>query len=159
MPFTLPQRTFQPHPEGRHTGRITEIVDEGEQEDLYHPGQLRHMVSVRIESDTATFDDGQPAIFRYWCKLAGGPRANLTKFREAVLDRTLTQQEQNTFNEQDLIGKAITYRIKHQAKQDGTIRAALLVDSVEPAADGTPRPSPSSRRVVADDAEDDDLPF
>ena len=129
--FTIPQNTFEPHPMGRHTGIIVDIQDEGMQDTQWG---RKHKISIRIDSDKALTSSGDPASMVVWYTLSSAPKSNLRKFREAVLDRLLTREEEINFDAQaELVGRRISYRIDHQDKQDGTMRAVIRDGSVEPA--------------------------
>jgi hypothetical protein len=154
--YTIPRKTFDPHPTGRHTGTITNIQDEGVQES---PWGEQHKISIRIDSDTAIMDSGEPFSIIQWFSLSSSPKSNLRKIREAVLDRSLTRTEEENFvSETELIGKRISYRVEHKEKQDGGLRAVIREGSVEPFSDG----SDSNGSQGAGESEtptDDDLPF
>jgi hypothetical protein len=133
MRFNIPKKTFDPHPIGRHTGVVANIQDEGIQESSYD-GQTKsqHKISIRIDSDSAFMEGGEPFSIIQWFSLSSSPKSNLRKFREAVLDRGLTREEETDFDPAELIGKRISYRVDHKEKQDGGTRAVIREGSVEP---------------------------
>ena len=131
MLLNIPKKTFDPHPIGRHTGVIANVQDEGMQES---PWGEQHKISVRIDSDSAYEENGDPHSVVSWYSLSSASKSNLRKFREAVLDRILTPEEENCFDpENELVGKRISYRVDHREKQDGGTRAVIREGSVEPA--------------------------
>ena len=141
MPYDMPATTsFTPHPEGRYTGQITDIKDEGIQDT---PWGEKRKISVWITSDRL-MDDGQPFLLVEWFTLSSSEKANLTAFRAAVLDRPLTEAEILHFDEQvELMNKRISFRVDHATKADGSIRANIRPGSVEPAEGSTqPQPAP-----------------
>jgi len=154
--FTITRKTFDPHPTGRHTGTIANIQDEGVQES---PWGEQHKISIRIDSDTAITDSGEPFSIIQWFSLSSSPMSHLRKFREAVLERSLSRTEEENFvPETELIGKRISYRVEHKEKQDGGIRAVIREGSVEPISED----SDSNGSQGAKESEtptDDDLPF
>lgn len=132
MSINIPRKTFDPHPVGRHTGTIVAVEDLGLQESEYG---VHHRVTVRVESDSVFQDDGTLFSILQWLTLSSSPKSNLRKFREAVLDRSLTREEEAGFDpETELIGKRISYRVDHREKQDGGLRAVIREGSVEPMA-------------------------
>ena len=135
MGFTIPRTTFDPHPTGRHTGTIVNVQDEGIHESTWDgKAKSQHKISIRIDSDSAFMEDGDPFCILQWFTLSSSSKSNLRKFREAVLDRGLTRDEEEDFDfEAELVGKRISYRVDHREKQDGGTRAVIRDGSVEPA--------------------------
>lgn len=134
MAFTIERKAFDPHPTGRHTGTIVKVQDEGMRENTWE-GQIttQHKLSIRIDSDSALMENGDPFSIIAWFTVSSSPMGNLRKFREAVLDRTLTREEETTFDpDVELIGRKISYRIDHKEKMDGSLRAVIREGSVEP---------------------------
>lgn len=138
--FKIEQPSYEPHPVGRHTGQITEVRDQGIHENTWDGRTWEvHKVSIHVVSDSAFRDDGTPFQVSTWFTLSSSPKSNLRKFREAVLDRSLTRQEELEFDhESELIGKKISYRIDHKARADGTMRAVIRDGSVEPVNEAVP---------------------
>lgn len=171
MTFSIPKKNFPLHPTGRHTGTIANVQDEGMQES---PWGEKHKISVRIDGDSTFADNGEPFSILSWFTLSSSTKSNLRKFREAVLDRGLTTDEETDFDaEMELVGKRISYRVDHQGKQDGGTRAVIRDGSVEPVAGRTAQVNGSSAEselvgVTVDEGDgdlstqkptEDDLPF
>ena len=115
-------------------GTIVNVQDEGMQET---PWGAKHKISVRIDSNSAFMENEEPFRILEWFTLSSSPKSNLRKFREAVLDRSLTKDEETEFDpEAELVGRRISYRVDHKEKQDGGLRAVIRDGSVEPV-DGT----------------------
>ena len=129
---------FDPHPTGRHTGTIVSVQDEGMKENTWEgKTTTQQKLSVRIDSITASMENGEPFSVITWHTVSSSPKSNLRKFREAVLDRGLTREEETNFDpDVELIGKKISYRIDHKEKQDGGLRAIIREGSVEPVVEG-----------------------
>jgi len=176
MIFKIPQHSSDPHPTGRHTGTIVNVQDEGVHESTWDgKTQSQHKISIRIDSDSAFMESGEPFFIIQWFTLSGSPRSNLRKFREAVLDRPLTREEETNFDpESELIRKRISYRVDHKERQDGSLRPVIREGSVEPA-DEESRPDDEDETGTLKDGEEpvpvsggnpngkapteDDLPF
>ena len=142
MAYAIPKTDFAPHPEGRHTGIITHHEDKGMQQT---PWGEKHKIAIYIESETATMDDGRAFLIVQWFTLSSDIRAGLRKFREAVLDRKLTDQEAEVFDaDAELINVRIRYRVDHTERDDGSTRANIREGSVEPYVE-EPKTQPASR--------------
>ena len=133
---------YAPHPAGRHQGRIIEVRDLGTVES---PFGAKHKVCVVIESSTAYREDGSgPAQVQKRMTLSSHPKAPLRLFREAVLDRPLTAQEQEDFDgDSELVDLEISYRIDHtEPDADGRTFGNIRDGSVEPVSNKGGAPAP-----------------
>lgn len=119
----IPRRRYIPHPEGQHTGNITETKNEGEVQTAYG---TKHRITVRIESDSAVMDDGRPYSLAQWYTLSSHPKSNLTKLRETLLGRKITQDEAETLDtETEFVGKRVGYVVVHREGREGDIFANI----------------------------------
>lgn len=156
MPYDMPATTsFTPHPEGRYTGQITDIKDEGKHK-IKDEGKRK--ISVWITSDRL-MDAGQPFLLVEWFTLSSSEQAKLTAFRAAVLDRPLTEAEVAFFDERaELMSKRISFRVDHKIKADGTPRANIRPGSVEPAEGSTQQLKPQAVYDEVDQGKLFDMP-
>jgi len=120
--YQLPDATFVPHPQGKHEGSIVQVQDEGEQET---PWGLKRKLSVRIESTTATMEDGTPFALVCWFTFSGASNSNLTKFRQSLMGRSLGNKERLDFDDAEMINRHVGYQVIHSKREDGTPRAQL----------------------------------
>lgn len=129
---------YAPHPAGRHQGRIIEVRDLGIVESAFG---AKHKVCIIVESSTAQREDGSPAQVQKRMTLSSHPKAPLRLFREAVLDRPLTEEEQEDFDgDRELVDLQISYRIDHtEPDADGRIFGNIRDGSIEPVAQGAGR--------------------
>lgn len=145
MSFQIPKPHFEPHPAGRHQGRITEVRDKGIVQTQYGD---KHKVMVIIESMTEEMDDGRPFLITKTMSLSSGRNSTLRAFREAVLDRPLTTEELQNFNAQrELVGQEISFRVDHsEPDAEGNVFANIRDGSIEPtgAANSKPHLTPTN---------------
>ena len=133
MAYTIPKTDFEPHPAGRHLGRIIQHEDKGLQDT---PWGTKHKVAIYVESETAFMEDGQPFLLVQWFTLSSNERSSLRKFREAVLDRPLNDEEIACFDaDAELLWKRIRFRVDHVTNDAGKVRAVIREGSVEPVDD------------------------
>jgi hypothetical protein len=133
MAYTIPKTDFEPHPAGRHLGRIIQHEDKGLQDT---PWGQKHKIAIYVESETAFMDDGQPFLLVQWFTLSSNERAALRKFREAVLDRPLDDEEIACFDaDAELLWRRIRFRVDHVTNDAGKVRAMIREGSVEPVDD------------------------
>jgi hypothetical protein len=144
MAYTIPKTDFQPHPAGRHVGRIIQHEDKGLQDT---PWGTKHKVAIYVESETAFMEDGAPFLLVQWFTLSSNERASLRKFREAVLDRPLNDDEIACFDaDAELLWRRIRFRVDHTTNDAGKVRAVIHEGSVEPLQDS------DDEVALADDA-------
>lgn len=133
MPYTIPKTDFEPHPAGRHLGRIIQHEDKGLQDT---PWGQKHKIAIYVESETAFMEDGQPFLLVQWFTLSSNERSSLRKFREAVLDRPLNDEEIACFDaDAELLWRRIRFRVDHVTNDAGKVRAVIREGSVEPVDD------------------------
>ena len=133
--------SYVPHPPGRHQGRVIEVRDLGIVASSFGD---KHKVCVIVESSTALREDGSPAQVQKRMTLSSHPKAPLRLFREAVLDRPLTEEEQEDFDgDRELVDLQISYRIDHtEPDADGRVFGRIRDGSVEPATNRGNAPAP-----------------
>ena len=118
MAYTLPQTTFDPHPEGIFEGIILEVRDGGKMDTQWGS---KHRLAVVIENQELKRDDGQSWLHFDWCNLATGKNARLTELRQKLLKRTLTREELEVFDENiEMVGKRVRYTIVHNFENERT---------------------------------------
>ncbi len=101
---------FVVHPEGQHTGIIKSVVDKGIMNTTFGP---KHKITVRIESDKGSH------VLNHWLTVSNHPKSNLTRFREMVLGRSLTERERVMINlDQEFIGRRVGYDVSHRESGD-----------------------------------------
>ena len=132
---------YAPHPAGRHQGRIIEVRD---LRIVESPFGAKHKVCIIIESSTAQREDGSPAQVQKRMTLSSHPKAPLRLFREAVLDRPLTEIEQEDFDgDRELVDLQISYRIDHtEPDADGRVFGNIRDGSIEPVSNKGDAPAP-----------------
>lgn len=176
--YNIPQAVYPPHPAGRHTGTITRVEDKGMVLNKMFQKE-EHKIAVIIETDGISRDDGEAWRVQKWFTLSNNPKANLRKFREAVLDRPLSAEELAApFDDAEIVGRRITYRIDlTEPNEAGQVYGNIREGSVEPVGntpqttqaphqqttgmrqdntrptDGAPRPQTAQKQ------DDEDLPF
>lgn len=124
MKFDIPKTEFDPHPAGQHTGRIVEVQDRGLQDTSY--GQKYKLVIV-VESDTAYQGDGAPFALWVWVTLSAGRKATLTRLREKLLGRPLTEDERLHFDaDGEMVSRRINYFVEHNYGDAGQTYANLV---------------------------------
>lgn len=145
--YNIPQAVYPPHPAGRHTGTIVRVEDKGMVLNKMF-NKEEHKIAVFVETDGIARDDGQPWLIQKWFTLSNNPKANLRKFREAVLDRPLSAEELAApFDDAEIVGRRITYRIDHsEPNEAGQVYGNIREGSVEPVTDNAPQTAPAARQ-------------
>jgi hypothetical protein len=167
--YDIPKSIYPPHPAGRHTGVIHHVEDKGLVLNKKF-NKEEHKIAVFIKTEGIVRDDGEPWFVQQWFTLSNSPKANLRKFREAVLDRPLSAEELAApFDDAEIVGRRITYRIDHSEPNEvGQVYGNIRDGSVEPASGPGPdpqafrsqpaRPQQGASRP-AQQGDDSDLPF
>ena len=110
--YDLPKATFEPHPEGAHTGTIVEVRDMGQSDTQYG---TKHRVAVVIEADNLTREDGDSWRHFEFVNLASGENSKLTKLPQKLLRRKLTGEERDKFDpDSEMLDKSVSYTIAHE---------------------------------------------
>jgi len=131
MNVPLPKNSFSPHPKGQHTGTIFDVEVRLNDPTQYGP---KHRVILKIQSDTDMLDDsGNPKLndegepMKYviwdWLTVARKEGSRYRERREAVLDRSLTQEEVNADSHDpiaEFMGQRVSYVVKHKISADKT---------------------------------------
>jgi hypothetical protein len=112
---------FKLHPVGQFTGRITGVEDRGMIETTFG---TKRKLSVKIECDSTTADDGAKYTIAKWFTVSSHPKSALSKFRVALLGRRLTPDEAAGLDQKELIGKRCGYMVVH-TERDGTTYANI----------------------------------
>ena len=136
MKFELPESNFVPHPAGMFTGIIQAVPDQGVRESHFE-GKTKfvHKITIDIKSDTVTMDNGEAFIHKEWCTLSNDDRSKLVKLRQALLGRSLTEDERGSFDaDAEMIGRHVNYVIEHTFRNGKTyanIASWSLIGSVD----------------------------
>lgn len=124
MAFEIPKIEFDPHPAGQHQGVISEVIDQGLQEGRYG---TKPKLTIVLTSATATKPNGEPAELWIWCTVSAGRKATLTRLREKLLGRPLTESERMHFDQDhEMLGKKVGYIVEHSFSDDGRTFANLV---------------------------------
>ena len=123
MKVAIPKTEFDPHPAGQHQGTITEVIDQGLQVGRFG---TKPKLTIIITSGTATKPNGEPAELWIWCTVSAGRKATLTRHREKLLGRQLTETERLHFDpDREMIGRQVTYIVEHNFGDAGQTFANL----------------------------------
>lgn len=132
----LPKSTFIPHPEGNFSGNIIAIEDLGEVQTAFGP---KLKVAIKIASHQAAMEDGQPFLAIKRCNQSTSRRAELTKFREMLAGRRMTDDELEFFEDAEVVGKQVGYTIIHNHVDDNVY---ANIENVWPMPSAQPPPVP-----------------
>ena len=115
---------FQDHPEGSSTGIVYCWKYMGEKTNSY--GDVKKKLMLRIESMDEFMEDGRPFSVGIFHNLSWGviskkssQFATMQQLREDILDITLTAENWNDFDPEDLMDARISYRVRYEPKLDG----------------------------------------
>ena len=115
MNIQIPKTDFVAHPVGQYEGKIIEVVNKGVVETKFGP---KPKVAVAIESE-AKMDDGSSFRIDRWFSISSHPKSSLREFRETMLARTLTQEEANDLNSDELLGRNVGFIVVHRENPEG----------------------------------------
>ena len=141
--ISINTKQFNVHPVGQFTGRITGVEDRGMIETTFG---TKPKLSVKIECDNATADDGAKYTIAKWFTVSSHPKSALTKFRVMLFGRPLTPEEASGLDSKELVGRRCGYMVGH-TERDGTTYANI--DQLWPV----------DNHLPLDDSSHDKLPF
>jgi len=118
-------------PQGAHIGRCYQIVDLGTTEDKKFGGRKRKIqLLFELPNELATFDDSkgeQPFYVRTSMTLSMSEKANLRKFIESWIGKTMTDKEASNFEIMDLLGMPAMLNISHRVTDAGTFANIMSI--------------------------------
>jgi hypothetical protein len=135
--YDIPRPEFTPCPEGQHKGVIYDIEDLGVVPTQY--GDKRK-IAVKIEVHTAKMDDGNPFIIQRRYNLTTGPKSELQKLRVIIAGRQLSDVEQNSFSDSELLNKHVGLVVTHKVTPDATYANVDQIWPLDDVAPHTPAP-------------------
>jgi hypothetical protein len=145
MPLNIPKPVYELPNAGRHMATLVDVYDE-EKDGM--KGKY-HVFTFAWELGTKR-KNGEP----FWIRASYGPsrspKSNLVKMLTGWMERTLTSEEFDTFNVEDLVGKAAEVVVVHKESASG-IWANISTVLAFPADRTAPKPSGEYRRKVAND--------
>ncbi len=139
----IPKTNYIPHPEGSHEGKIYEIEDKGQIETSFG---LKHKIAIKIQSNTATMDDGQPFEVQRWCTVSGHPKSDLRKLRETLLGRKLTDEEAYNLDTNELLEMSVGYVVVHNEGNEGQVYSNI--QNIWPLKTASGPPAPPAQHLI-----------
>lgn len=114
-------------PEGTHVARLVRLLHIGTIPEEYM-GEQKEMnkvdFSFELLDETHVFKDGEepkPFVVSKEFTLSMGEKANLRKFVEGMVGKSLGVDEANEFNVESMLGKACLITVKHKTSKKGSI--------------------------------------
>lgn len=176
--FQIPRSAFVPHPEGQHTGTVSEVEDLGMEIDPFKPPPAegekpatRWRVAIKIESDDIKMDDGRPYQIMIRCNMSGHPNSTLYNLRKGIAGRKLSEVETHNFDPDSIIGVRVGYLVEHVEGGNGQTYSNIKNNyawrlpeeeqkKAEPSTTKTPHPLDHPSPPAPTEAPpSDDLPF
>ena len=131
MNLQITKREYVPHPEGRHRGRISGVVDKGEVGN-------KTKVAVNIESETAFMNDGTPFRTSEWFTKSSHRNSKLWKFTESLTGRKPGPKVDISMLKEELVGRSIEYSVVHRKSSGGgTLSNITYIRPVDRAKNGS----------------------
>jgi hypothetical protein len=138
-------------PQGVHVARCYQIIDLGTTEDLKFGGRKRKIQFLfELPLELAVFDETkgeQPYYCRTVMTLSMAEKANLRKFIESWIGKTMTDKEASSFEIFDLLGKTGMVNISHRVTENGTYANIM---SITPMPKGMQCPEPFNQAICYD---------
>jgi hypothetical protein len=111
-------------PQGAHIGRCYQIIDLGTTEDKKFGGRKRKVQFLfELPLELEVFDEtkgAQPYYVRTSMTLSMSEKANLRKFIESWIGKSMTDREASNFEIMDLLGLPALLNITHRVTETGT---------------------------------------
>lgn len=131
-------------PQGNHVARCYNLIHIGHVLVEYN-GEQKEQDKVRIGFELPTvkheFDgEKKPMVISKEYTLSMHEKANMRKLVEGILGQGLLDQDAESFEVEDLIGKTCLLYIKHDTNQRGDKYATIV--SASPVPEGMPIPEP-----------------
>jgi hypothetical protein len=118
-------------PQGAHIGRCYQIIDLGTTEDKKFGGRKRKVQFLfELPNELATFDDSkgeQPFYVRTSMTLSMSEKANLRKFIESWIGKSMTDREASNFEIMDLLGTPAMLNVSHRVTDVGTFANIMSI--------------------------------
>ncbi len=122
MPTIAPKQSsnYEQIKAGTHIARLYQILHIGTQ-DVEWQGQIKQQYKIRLSfefpNQTKVFKEGEPAkpmVLSQEYTLSMGEKANLRKIVEGMIGTSLQEKEAESFDLEDLLGKACLVSVKHK---------------------------------------------
>lgn len=116
----IPARTdYKLAPVGAYRGVLCDVIDMGDRDDAYKPGQKVRMMQYAFQTEHL-MEDGIPHVVRTFPMTQKFPgNTKLTKFTKAMIGRKFTAEEEDDFDFDGLIGKNFLIEVTHNQAGDG----------------------------------------
>ena len=140
MKFPTQEKRYDPAPEGLFQAVCVDVVDRGMIPGFQ--GKLQHKVDLFWELDKTNDKSGKPFRVMRRFTLSANEKSSLRKFLESWRGKRFSEDEINSFDLDDLIGKNCQLQIAHDVKADGKVYDSVQV-AIPIRSDMVPlRPSP-----------------
>jgi hypothetical protein len=118
-------------PQGAHIGRCYQIIDLGTTEDKKFGGRKRKIQFLfELPNELEVFDESkgaQPYYVRTSMTLSMSEKANLRKFIESWIGKTMTDREASNFEIMDLLSLPAMLNISHRVTDAGTFANIMSI--------------------------------
>ena len=118
-------------PQGAHIGRCYQIIDLGTTEDKKFGGRKRKVQFLfELPNELAVFDESkgeQPFYVRTSMTLSMSEKANLRKFIESWIGKSMTDKEASNFEIMDLLGIPAMLNVAHRTTDAGTFANIMSI--------------------------------
>jgi hypothetical protein len=112
------QSDFKPTPQGTHVARCFQFIHIGTvKETIKGVEQEMNKIRLVFELPQELRDDGKPFTIGADYTLSMSPKANLKKFVDGMLGKSLDKQESGDFDVESLVGKACLLNVIHKQSQ------------------------------------------
>jgi hypothetical protein len=128
---------FQLAPVGTYRGVLCDVIDMGERENTYNPGEMLAYVQFAFQTEHL-MPNGKPYVARTFPMTQKFPgNSKLTKFGVALRGRKFTKEEEEGFDFDDLIGTNAIIEVTHNIDKNGkpwanVVKVAPLPEGTEP---------------------------
>ncbi len=124
-------------PEGNHAARVYRIIELGHcPTEFQGVPDTKHVMRLGFEfpNETADFGDGEekPFVLDKEFTISMFEKANLRKVVEAALGTTLKDEEADSFDITDIMGKTLMIDVRHKESKSGNIYANMKAFSSLP---------------------------
>lgn len=147
-------KKFEPVPAGNHVARVYRIIQIGTITEQYQ-GEDKEMnkvvVGFELPNETKVFKEGeaaQPYVISREYTFSMNEKANLRKMVEGMLGVVLTDEEADSFDLTDILGKACLLNVVHKKSATGNMYA--LIQGASPIPKGMDVPPAVNNRQVLD---------
>lgn len=163
-------KDFVPAPEGLHQAVCVDVVDKGDQENPYKPGEKIHKCQIRWQIEERTEDD-KPFLVLSWYTVSLHKKSNLRRDLEAWRGQRFTPIQLEGFELDDLLGKGCQLQVIHKTTENGTFAnvqsivplgkkmKAMTIEDYIREQDRDNGDAPVKLKPEPEPADDEDLPF